>query len=123
MRILLAAWFLAHGLAHLPGFLVSWQLRSLPDLPFHTTILSDTVDIGRVGIRLVGLGWLFAAAAFAMLAILVMLRVAWWRELAYVVLTFSFVLCILGWPHSRIGVVSNVVVAFLLVISTRFGWV
>src|SRR3989442_1558863 len=56
MRVLLAAWLLAHGVAHLPGFLVSWQLHDFPDLPFHTTILADRVDIRAVGIRLIGAG-------------------------------------------------------------------
>jgi hypothetical protein len=34
MRIVLAALLLAHGVAHLPGFLVSWQLRSFPEMPY-----------------------------------------------------------------------------------------
>jgi hypothetical protein len=37
MRILLAIWFFAHGVAHLAGFLVAWQLRAFPELPYHTT--------------------------------------------------------------------------------------
>lgn len=123
MRILLAVWFLAHGVAHLPGFLVSWQLRAFSDLPFHTTIFADSVDIGTVGIRLIGVGWLLGAIAFAVLAAAAILRVSWWQEATYVVLGFSLALCVLGWPHSRIGVASNIVVAILVVTATRFGCV
>src|SRR3954451_18196685 len=75
MRIVFAVWFLAHGVAHLPGFLVCWQLRDSSGLPFHTTVLGDSVDIGTVGIRLIGVGWLLAAVAFAVLAAATILRV------------------------------------------------
>src|SRR5215510_4208448 len=123
MRIFLAIWFFAHGVAHVPGFLVSWQLRTFPELPFRTTILADSVDVGRVGVRLVGVGWLVGAVAFMTLALAAMLRVAWWQGATYVVLGFSLILCILGWPRSRIGVASNIVVAVVLTSAPRFGWV
>jgi hypothetical protein len=123
MRIILALWFFAHGVAHLPGFLVSWQLRTFTELPFRTTILANSVGVGTVGVRLIGVGWLLSAVAFMALAAAAMLRVAWWQEATYVVLGFSLILCVLGWPRSWIGVASNVVVAVLLVSATRFGWV
>lgn len=123
MRILLAVWFFAHGLAHVPGFIVAWQLRSFPSLPFHTTVLADSIDIGRVGIRVVGLVWLLGAVAFATLALAATLQVPWWRETAYIVLGVSLVVCILGWPHAKIGVASNLAAAVLLFAGTRLGWV
>src|SRR5215510_8740895 len=123
MRVFLAVWFFVHGVAHLPGFLVSWQLRTFNDLPLRTPILANSVDVGRIGVRLIGLGWLLGAVAFMALAAAAMLRVAWWQGATYVVLGFSLKLCILGWPRSWIGVVSNIVVAVLLVSATRFGWV
>ena len=33
MRLILSFLLLAHGVAHLPGFLVAWNLASFPDLP------------------------------------------------------------------------------------------
>jgi hypothetical protein len=36
MRIVLAVLLLAHSISHLPGFLVSWQLRSFPEMPYRT---------------------------------------------------------------------------------------
>ena len=123
MRVVFAAWFLAHGIAHLPGFLVSWKLWSVPSLPFHTSVLANTVDVGTVGIRLVGLGWFFCCIGFIALAIGALLRLSWWHDAAYVILSLSLILCVLGWPQSRIGVASNVVVSVLLLASTRYGWV
>jgi len=121
MRIALAIWFVAHGVAHLPGFLVAWRLRDFSGLPFHTTVLANRVDIGTAGMRLVGVGWLLAAVAFAALAVVTILRVEWWQEAAYAVLGFSMMLCVLGWPRARIGVVANVVAVVVLLTAKRFG--
>ena len=72
LRWALALLLVGHGLAHLPGFLVAWRLRELPMLPYTTTILGGHFDVGALGARLLGLGWLLAgllcvtvAAAFA----------------------------------------------------------
>jgi len=43
---------------------VSWRLWSSLSLPFRTTLLGDRVEVGALGIRLVGLGWLLAPVAF-----------------------------------------------------------
>ena len=122
MRVLLAIWFFGHGVAHLPGFLVSWQLRAFPDLPYHTVILGNMVDVGSMGMRLIGLGWLFGGIAFVALGIAAILAVTGWQDAAYAVLGLSLVLCILGWPAARIGVVANIAVAMLLYASRRWGW-
>ena len=45
MRYALALLLLGHGIAHLPGFLVGWQLASFPELPFSTTVLAHIVDV------------------------------------------------------------------------------
>jgi hypothetical protein len=53
MRIVLAVLMVAHGIAHLPGVLVSWQLRSFPEMPFRTTtILGSSLDVGGVSTAL-----------------------------------------------------------------------
>jgi hypothetical protein len=72
--------------------------------------------------RLIGLGWLLASVAFVALAAAALLRVTGWQDVAYIVLGFSLILCILGWPAARIGVASNIGVALLLVASRRWGW-
>ncbi len=69
MTIILAVWLFAHGVAHPPGFLVSWQLWTSPELPFHTPILASTVDVGTTGIGMIGVGWLVGAVGFVALAV------------------------------------------------------
>ena len=122
MRIVLAVWFFGHGVAHLPGFLVSWRLRSFPELPYHTTILGNSVDVGSFGMRIIGAGWLLGTVTFVALAAAALFRMPGWQDAAYVVLGFSLILCILGWPAARIGVASNIGAALLLFAGRRWGW-
>jgi len=122
MRIVFAIWFFAHGVAHLPGFLVSWRLWSFRELPYHTRILGNTADIGSVGIRVIGVGWLFAGIAFVALGGAALFQLKGWQDAAYVLLGLSLILSILGWPAARIGVAANIGAAMLLFASRRWGW-
>src|SRR5437867_4430348 len=114
MRILLALLFLGHGVTHLIGFLVAWQLRAFPEMPLRTTILAAAIEVGVPGTRILGVAWLLVALAFAAVAAGLALRLAWWSQAAYVTMAISFVLCILGWPDSRLGVIANAVLIALL---------
>lgn len=49
-------------------------------------------------------------------------RQAWWPSFAFGVTLFSLVLCVLGWPDSRIGVAVNVAILVLLALGVRLGW-
>jgi hypothetical protein len=64
----LAFLLLAHGIAHVPGFLVNWQIASFPDLTYRTTIFATSVDVGPEGIRLIGLCWIGTAVVLVVLA-------------------------------------------------------
>ena len=64
MRYAIAAILLAHGIAHLPGFAVSWRLLSSPEIPYTTRILGGRWEVGAIGIRVVGIGWLTLSAMF-----------------------------------------------------------
>jgi len=73
MRVVLAAFVLVHGIAHLPGFVVPWRLAALSELPYKTTLLNGTLDVGEGGIRIVGLLWLFAGLGCAAAAVAIYL--------------------------------------------------
>ena len=123
MRIVLAALMVAHGIAHLPGLLVSWQLRSFPEMPFRTTILGSSLNVGEVGIKVIGLAWLASSVAFGILTVATLMRAAWWQPIAYVAIGVSMALCFLGWPDARLGLIANAVILVLIVIGGRVGWV
>lgn len=122
MRVILVLLLLAHGIAHLPGFLVNWQLRSFPELPFRTTIFAGTLDVGLLGIKAVGGGWLVVAIAFGLAALGVLVRSGWWQPLAYSAVGASVLLTAAGWPEARLGLVANVLVIILIVTGQRFNW-
>ena len=122
MAFLLALLMVAHGFAHLVGFVVAWEIRAFPDAPFHTTILNNSLDVGLLGTRIVGLLWLLAAVAFVFAASGVALRQAWWPVVTTIIIAASLILCVVGWPEARIGVYVNLVIAALLLAGYRLGW-
>ncbi len=106
MTMLFALLLIAHGIAHLVGFVVPWGLMAAPDVVNRTTILAGAVDIGAAGARALGLLWLALAIGFVVAgAALVAARqdVVWIARLAAV----SLVLCIVAWPDTRIGLGVN----------------
>jgi len=119
VRYALAFLLLGHGVAHLPGFIVGWQLASFPELPFRTTVLAHTVDVGVVGARLVGAGWMIVSLMFVVLAAAVALRPTGWPHVLPVALALSTLLCVLGWPEARFGLVMNGLLAIGLTVAIR----
>jgi hypothetical protein len=108
MRFALSALLIAHGVAHLVGFVVPWKLLSTAEVPYRTTILGGATDIGDAGVRALGVVWLMAAFAFVLLAAAVL---AGWnvRLWTFAMLALSIGLCVVGWPEARIGLVVNAV--------------
>ena len=113
MRFALSALLLAHGVAHLVGFAVPWKLLSSAEVPYRTTILGGVIDVGDPGVRTLGVVWLIAALAFILLAGAVL---AGWnvRLWTFAMLALSMVLCVVGWPEARIGLVVNAVLLIVL---------
>src|SRR5947199_17315 len=58
MRWLLAGLLIAHGIAHVVGFVVPWKILTSKEMPYRTTILASSVDLGETGARLLGRMWL-----------------------------------------------------------------
>jgi hypothetical protein len=124
LRFALVSILVAHAVAHLPGFLVSWELRAFPAVPYTTEVLGG-FDVGAVGTRIIGALWLFAAVGIVAAAVAAHLRVSWMPMLLWPMIGLSTTLCILGWPATRAGLAANlVVVALLLPVSTplRVAW-
>jgi hypothetical protein len=121
MRLLAALILLAHGIAHLPGFLASWRLATLDELPHRTTVLANSVNVGEWGIRAVGVLWLAAALAFAACGMGAFGGASWWLPVSVMAAAASVDLCILGWPDSRIGAFVNVGIAVFLLAARQTG--
>ena len=108
MKFIVAAILAAHGLAHLVGFVSSWRLATLPELPYTTTTFGGRFDLGDAGIRLVGLLWLVTALAFMGSAVAVAVDARGAAGFAGVVTIASLCLCAAQWPDTRIGLVVNI---------------
>ena len=121
MRFVLAFFLLAHGVAHLVGFVSSWKLATLAELPYKTTVFSGRVDVGDAGIRVMGALWLLAALAFLVAAIAVATDAGWAVRFTLAGIIASLMLCVVGWPDARIGVAVNVGLVLLLAIGARLN--
>ena len=106
---------------HLVGFVSSWKLATLAELPYKTTVFSGRVDVGDVGIRMMGVLWLLAALAFLVAAIAVATETGWAVRFTLAAVIASLILCVVGWPDARIGVAVNVGLALLLAVGARLN--
>jgi hypothetical protein len=121
MRIIVGLILLAHGFAHLVGFVVPWRLKAVPDAAYKTTLLAGKMDVGDAGIRAIGVLWLIAAILFAGSGVGLVTLQPWWRAVTLAAAVFSLMLSVLGWPDSRIGVWVNLAVLGFLVLAPRFA--
>lgn len=122
VRAALTLFFIVHGIAHLPGFLVPWRLAAPAEIPYTTTVLGRTADLGPVGIKIVGILWLLAALAFVVSGAALFLDDVAWRTLAIAATLASLSLTVLGWPESRIGLALNLLLLGYLVWGAKLGW-
>lgn len=119
-RIGLAALLALHGLVHLLGFVVPFGLAEVEGFPRSTTVLAGRVDLGEVGVRVAGVGWLLVAVAFVMAAVGLWLLQPWWWGLALGATAVSAVLCALFVPTSWAGLALDVaILAALFVPAVR----
>lgn len=118
LRPAAAVFVVLHGVAHVLGFLGSWRLAELEDVPYTTLVLNGALDVGDVGIRVVGLLWLAAAAGFVVAGIALWRGVPSGLHITVVVTSFSLLVCVLGLPASRIGVAIDVSILAVAVALT-----
>jgi hypothetical protein len=107
MRFLFAALLVAHGIAHLVGFVASWRLATFAEMPYKTTVLAGQADIGDIGIRVMGGLWLLAALGFVAAAAAVITGTDWATRFTVTLAVASSVLCVIAWPEARIGLAVN----------------
>jgi hypothetical protein len=121
MTIVLGLLLIAHGIAHVPGFVTDWRLAKLDGLPYRTTLVSG-LDIGDAGMRVVGTLWMAVALGFVITAIGLFARTTWWPAAIVAVTLASTALCISALPQARVGLGVNVAVWVFLLLAWRLGW-
>jgi hypothetical protein len=101
MRLLIACFFILHGLAHLVGFLEPSKEPSLITRELHA---------GATAMRAFGVMWLLAATAFVVAAVSFAMYRPWALPVTGGTALFSLVLSVLAWPQARIGVYIDAVI-------------
>ena len=119
MIVALAVLMLLHGIAHLPGFFSPWQLATLAEMPYDTTLLAGRLDVGESATRLLGLVWLATSVLFVVASCGAVLHRGWWAGVAMVAIAASLALCVLEWPAARIGVPVNLAIVAAIVLGQQ----
>jgi hypothetical protein len=118
MRIALAVLMTLHGIAHLVGFVGSWQLVGAEsNIPYKTTLLSGRLRLSGAGVRAMGMFWLSTAVAFVLAALGALMNQPWWITGAFGTMLFSLMLCIVALPETRIGIGVNLLLLGLLLVG------
>lgn len=119
---IIAIVLILHGLIHLIGFAVNWQLVTLADIPYSTSVLVGKVYVGAAGIRVVGIFWLIVTVGFVVAGIGLLILAPWWYALTFWMALFSLVLCILAWPEAQFGAYTNLIILAFLLVGEQLGW-
>ena len=121
IRIIAGLFLIAHGLVHLLWFVVPWNLMEVDGLPYSTTILAGRIDIGRGGIRFVGLLWVLAAVAFVVAGIALLFATPWWWPATLGAALYSIFLCLLGLPVAKWGLAIDLLIVVILLLGRSYG--
>jgi hypothetical protein len=106
-----------HGIVHLLGFSSTWRLQHDAELPATTLIANGTIDVGEVGIRIVGLLWVVAAVALLAAAALVWRRSPRAAVGVAIATTISLAACLLGLPAAVLGVWIDLAIVVVLMLA------
>ncbi|MBN1599908.1 MAG: hypothetical protein JW894_16550 [Bacteroidales bacterium] len=120
MNIILGIAFLIHAVFHLIGFLVPWQVASMEEMPYRTTLFNGRIDIGFIGIRIIGMLWLLTSFCFFLAAIAAFLSLLCCFPAIFGICAFSILLSVAGWPDTVEGTISNIILIALLILTKYF---
>jgi hypothetical protein len=122
LRFLAGVFLILHGLVHLLWFVVPWRITTVNGLPYSTSVLAGRIEVGAAGVRIVGLLWLAAVVPWVAAGLGLMALAPWWQALAVGAALFSSVLCVLGLPEAKWGVLIDLIILALLFLNGRFHW-
>lgn len=116
-----AAVLALHGLVHVLGPVAYFELATIEDLPYKTTLLGGTVDVGDAGIRLFGLLWAVAGAGFVCVAAGLVADWEYWQPSLLAVTVFSLILTVADYTVAYAGIVLNLAILGGLAYTTMRG--
>ena len=108
-----------HGLVHLLGTASYMKLAAIRQLPYKTTLLGGSWELGASGIAVYGALWSVATIGFIFCAVAMLAGWGWWRSALIGITLFSLALTTLDWADAPIGVIVNVGILALLWFGPR----
>ena len=122
MKITIAIFLFLHGLAHLVGFIVPWRIAKMDDMPYKTTLIYGKVDVGDIGIRIMGIIWLLIAMVYFYSGWITYQQMDIWLIFTLITTVVSLFFCILAIPDTKIGIVINIILIVLYYLNDHFHW-
>ena len=119
---LMSALLIVHGLVHILGFLIFFEIMEVDTLKYTTRVLWGRINVGKIGIRLLGVVWLLVMVAFIAAGIGLLVSAPWWISLTLGAAAVSTVLCLLGMPDTVFGLLINIIIFALLYFGGNLGW-
>jgi hypothetical protein len=123
MKTFIAIYLFIHGFAHLVGFIVPWKITQIEEMPYKTTLLNGSFDLGDIGIRIVGIFWLLIALSFFVSSYLIITQNPIGFIFTIFIILISIIFCIFGWPDSKIGVLANFFILLVIFILQWLDWI
>ncbi len=112
-RLVFAIPLIAHGLAHLPGFVATWT-RGDAGFAQRPWVFSSGVALRSTLGRLFGLLWLAAALALVGSGLAMLLAQTWWPFLAILAAVLSLSAIVPWWnsvpPGAKVGTVFDILI-------------
>ena len=102
--------FAVHGLVHGLGFAAYWRLARIESLPYKTVVLGGRIDVGELGMRIIGASFLLAAVGFTVVAFGCWTQAPWWRGLLLATTLLSLAVTGLEWDVAYAGAVVDLVI-------------
>jgi hypothetical protein len=109
-----AVFLILHGLIHLMGTTAYLKLGKIEALPYKTTLLGGSWNVGDGGIRMFGIIWVIPAIGFFLAGVAMFAGWTWWPALVGVMAVLSLVLTLLDWSVAYAGAIINVVILGML---------
>lgn len=118
MKFVIMALLTVHGLIHAIGFAGAWGLAEIKGVsPVPTDIVAAQATDPIV--RVLGLVWLLALAAFLVAAYLLLVDSPAWRPLALAAVLVSTVPVALWWQDAFLGALVNTLVVAAVLLGPK----
>ncbi len=117
LRRILATALVLHGAIHMIGFAVNWELTETDGFPYSTEVIAG-IDVGTSGIRIIGVLWVVATAAFVIAGWVVIRKKPWALTWTLGAAMFSSLLCLLQIDTAWRGLAIDLI----LVLSVVMWW-